>query len=207
MTPPRALSAPPPCTGALLAGGRSRRFGSDKALAPWGSGRVIDAVAAALKAACPEVVLVTNRPEAFRDLGLRCVPDRHPGAGPLAGLQAALAAARHPRVFLAACDMPLIDPGIIRWLTGLPTWAPVVIPWLERGPEPLHAVYHRSLLPLVGGRLAAGRRSLRELVEMVPHRRVRPEEFPADPTRLQAVLGNANTPAELERLRRLAAAP
>jgi len=73
--------------GAILAGGQSSRFGSDKAEAPLGAKRLIDHVAAALR---PQVdaLIVTGGPSRA---GFTCVPDRPaPGLGPLGGLHAAL---------------------------------------------------------------------------------------------------------------------
>ena len=97
-----------PIAGAVLVGGRSRRFGSDKALAdaggrPLGS-RVIDALRAA---GVDPVVAVGGT--AGSTLGVPTVADRHPGEGPLAALATVLTWARSGLVVVAPCDLPLLD--------------------------------------------------------------------------------------------------
>lgn len=97
--------------GAVLAGGRSRRFGSDKALAEWRGRPLVDHVAAALVPHVERVVICG------RDL-----PDRPgPGLGPLGGINAALAhAAVHgfDRVLVAPCDTPLLDERLLTRLAA-----------------------------------------------------------------------------------------
>lgn len=100
--------------GALLAGGQSRRFGSDKALAVW-DGRPLIAHAAAILARHADEVVVCGRSES--PLPLCHLPDRPaPGLGPLGGLCAALhraAEAGHDAVLSLGCDMPRIDDALL----------------------------------------------------------------------------------------------
>jgi len=103
--------------GAILAGGRARRFGSDKAQALFRGVRLIDRVAAALTAQCGSVV-VCGREEA----GFVCLPDwPEPGLGPLGGLAAAL---RHAEangfagVLSAGVDVPDLPLDLAGLLAG-----------------------------------------------------------------------------------------
>src|SRR5437016_2455569 len=92
-------------TGVLLAGGRATRMGGrDKAFAAVGGEPI---AARTLRLFCtlfPQVVVATNRPARFRELGAETVGDVFPDCGPLAGIHAAMRIARHPHVFVAACD-------------------------------------------------------------------------------------------------------
>jgi molybdenum cofactor guanylyltransferase len=101
--------------GALLAGGQSRRFGSDKALALLDGERLIDRAIAALAAHC-DAVVVCGRDYA----GLRSLADRpRPGLGPLGGLNAALHLARDEGfagVLTSACDIPVLPEGLLHLL-------------------------------------------------------------------------------------------
>lgn len=128
--------------GAVLAGGQSRRFGSDKALAHWRGRTLADHVAAALSTHVEEVVICG-----------RGLPDRPaPGLGPLGGINAALAhAAAHgfDRVLVAPCDTPLLNEPLLArlaaiegaaFLTDLPvigswpaTLGPQLDDWLATG--------------------------------------------------------------------------
>ena len=98
--------------GAVLAGGRSRRFGSDKALAPWRGRPLIDHVIERLGTVCRQVI-VCGREHG----GIVAIPDRPvPDLGPLAGLNAALHfAVEHgfARVLSAPCDAPLLSDALL----------------------------------------------------------------------------------------------
>jgi molybdopterin-guanine dinucleotide biosynthesis protein A len=100
--------------GAVLAGGQSRRFGSDKALAIW-DGQPLIVHAAAILARHTDEVVICGRGES--PTGLRHLPDRPaPGLGPLGGLCAALHHATesgHDAVLSLGCDMPRIDDALL----------------------------------------------------------------------------------------------
>ncbi len=98
-----------PLIGAVLCGGRSSRFGSDKALADAGGVPLGSRVVAALRQAGADPVVAVGG-SAGDELGLPTVPDRQPGAGPLAGLATALRWAKTGLVLVVPCDLPLLDP-------------------------------------------------------------------------------------------------
>ena len=154
-----------PVTGVVLAGGRSSRFGTDKALAPL-DGRALAAhVADALRAACDEVFAVGGDEAALTDLGLRYLDDELPGLGPLGGLVTALAHATHDWVFLAACDLPHLGPRLVSYLCRAALEAPqrydVVAPRSKSGHEPLLSLYRRTCLAPARARIAAGTLGMR----------------------------------------------
>lgn len=184
---------------AILAGGRSRRFGAPKALARWGGGRVIDAVIRAIEAVCSTVIIVPNSPENYSDLDIRVIQDTFRGAGPLGGLHTALSTASTDRILIVGCDMPLLHPELLNWMWDLPTWAPIVVPRLNSRYEPLHTIYHRSLLRIVERRLKTGACSLQALIREIPHRPVTESEVARFCPDLSC-LASANTLEELNRL-------
>jgi molybdopterin-guanine dinucleotide biosynthesis protein A len=115
-------SLPPPGLAAyILAGGQSRRFGEDKAMVVIDGQPQLVRLADDLRSLGCRVSVVTSRPGAYRQLGLRTVVDRRPGLGPLAGLERALEDAQSPEgalrwALVLACDT-LELPS--RWLTAL----------------------------------------------------------------------------------------
>ncbi len=145
-------------TGVILAGGSSSRFGGNKALATLGGRPLIAHVADLLGHLFSSVLVVTNTPAQYAFLDLPMTPDLFPGAGPLAGIHAALSVAPEERVFVVACDMPHINPVLVRYLCSLDTDRTVqaVLPRLARGVEPLFGIYHRTLVPGFYKRLEAG---------------------------------------------------
>ncbi|MBW1926129.1 MAG: molybdenum cofactor guanylyltransferase [Deltaproteobacteria bacterium] len=191
----------PSRSAAILAGGKSRRFGSNKALAPWLTGHVIDAVAKAAIGACREVIIIADEPEPYSYSGLPVFPDIMPGLGPLAGLQSALRHAKGERVLLLGCDMPLLNSELLNLMWEIPAWAPVVIPVTPHGLEPLHAIYHKSLLPIVDHRINSGDLSLKSLVKDVPCRIVSPADILKVCPSFEC-LSSINTPWDLARLKR-----
>src|SRR5436853_5636867 len=103
--------------GVIVAGGRAVRMGGrDKAFAAVGGEPIAVRTIRLFHDLFPQVLVSTNHPERFQGLGVETVADRFPGSGPLAGIHAALLASHYPHVFGAACDMPGLDPDVIRFL-------------------------------------------------------------------------------------------
>lgn len=189
-------------TGAILAGGRSRRMGSDKGLLPFGGRRLIEVVLEALRPLFTDIVIVANRPAAYAAFGVPVVTDRIPDCGPLGGIHAALCASPSRHVFSIACDMPFPNSAVIAHLVSLAPGYDAVVPRSHAGYEPLHAIYGPSCLAAVEAMLRAGRLRADELFAAVRVRRVDAEELsPLDPSGRWSV--NVNTPEELEAARRL----
>jgi FdhD protein len=187
-------------TGVILAGGASSRMGSNKALLPHKGGRFIESIYRDLSEIFDEVILVTNTPEQYNFLPCRKVPDLFEGMGALAGIHAGLAQASNPAVFTVACDMPHLDPWLIRHIANRGAGCDVVLPCSEHGYEPLHALYRQGSLAAMEECLKQGRR---RIVSILPQLRVR--EIPAvevarfDPT--FDSFSNINTPEEYYELR------
>jgi molybdopterin-guanine dinucleotide biosynthesis protein A len=163
----------------VLAGGSSRRFGRPKAVAPLAGRPLVLWAADALRRALDEPVLVANRPELFASFGLRMRGDIVTTGGALAGVHAALRWALEegrPAALCVACDMPFLDPRLLRELArrsgSTAAWAVVPESRGPRGIEPLCAVYRVAGLPAVEERLARGERSLHRLLAALPTHRL-----------------------------------
>jgi len=149
----------------VLVGGRSSRMGSDKARAE-SKGRAM-ALRVADKAAvvCPSVALVGD-PALYGDLGLPVIADRFPGQGPLAGIEAALAATRVDANIIIACDMPSLRENLLEEL--FTPDADCVLPRHDDGKlEPLCAVYRRSCHPVIREALQAGIRKVTDALRLL----------------------------------------
>lgn len=143
--------------GVILAGGESRRMGRDKAFLPFGGTTLIERVAARLRDACGDVVVVTNNPEPYAACGLRAVRDALPDRRSLAGIYTGVLEAGGP-AFVCGCDMPFLCPALVRHMGELAESADVVIPRV-RDYEPLHAVYTPACLAPIRRVLAEGGRN------------------------------------------------
>ena len=186
------------CAGVVLAGGRGRRLGGgDDARLPRAGRPMVERVLDVLRPIFGgEIVLVGASEEPYAGLGVRVVLDRHPGAGPLAGLEAGLAATARRRAFVVACDMPSLSGELVRFLAALDPGARAVVPVAGERLQPLHAVYARDLAALATTALESGVRRMEDFLErVVPWRRVEESEFAAIPGALRS-FANVNTPED-----------
>lgn len=159
--------------GVILAGGQSRRFGANKALAEFRGAPLIQRVTDLIGSLFSEKLLITNTPETYSFLAWPTACDRFPDHGPLAGIHAALSVIHSPRAFITACDMPFLTSELIKYLCTLATseWD-VVLPWLDDGPEPLCAVYNKKALPIITDNLRNGQKKISQSLERMRVRKV-----------------------------------
>jgi molybdopterin-guanine dinucleotide biosynthesis protein A len=190
----------------IQAGGESRRMGQDKALLPFLGQPLIQRLTERLSPLADELLVTTNRPEAYQFLGLPLITDVIPGRGSLGGLYTALSAAHQPLVAVVACDMPFASPLLLQAERHLllATGSDAVIPQTEGGTEPFHAVYRREVcLPAIQAAIAADRWRVDAWFPQVKLRLMLPEEVRLfDPQGI--AFGNVNTPQELAQAEELA---
>ncbi|HVG02775.1 MAG TPA: molybdenum cofactor guanylyltransferase [Nitrospira sp.] len=137
-------------SGVLIAGGKSRRMGRDKRFLTVGGTSLFHRTLGLLAQIFPETIVVLAEPVELLEIrGSRVMYDIIPNAGSLGGLYTGLMAASHPRVFAVACDMPFLNPDVIRFMASFDTTADIVVAKLERGFQPLHALYSRSCIPFL----------------------------------------------------------
>lgn len=189
-------------TGAILAGGRSTRMGTNKALLPFDGVRIIDGLLRKLRPLFPEVLVIANDRDAYADVGVPVFPDRIPEKGSLGGIYTAVFHSTFPQTFCIACDMPLANPAVIAYLRDRASGYDVVVPRTADGYQPLHAVYGKACLPHMEAMIRADRLKIDRLFPVVRVRTVEEEELrPLDPS-LRGFI-NVNTREELETAARL----
>jgi molybdopterin-guanine dinucleotide biosynthesis protein A len=191
-------------TGVIQAGGRSTRMGGrPKALLELGGRLIVERVVAAVSPAVDDLLVVTNTPELYAFLGLPMVGDVHPDHGSLGGIYSGLKAASGDAAFTVACDMPFLDPDVVRLVVARAGEGDVAIPRVSGQWETLHAAYAKRCLAPIEARLLAGRLKIVEFFEEVRVVEIAEAEIArlADPA---LVFMNVNTPDELERARALA---
>ncbi len=199
------------CAGAILAGGLGSRMGYvDKSRLRVGGREILSRILAAYRGIFDEVLISARDPAPLTDflagqdfggpgLGVqpRMVPDLAQARGSLAGLHAVLAQARAPHCFVAACDAPFVQPGLIRLLRErLREEDDALVPRRPDGYlEPLCAIYSRRCLPVIEERLAQGRFRVSGLLPLVRSRELPPEDvLAADPGQISFF--NVNTPEQ-----------
>ncbi len=193
------LPGPSAYKAAILAGGKSSRFGSNKALALLRGRPIIEIIADTLSRIFPEVSIISNDPASYVFLSLPVLPDIHPGLGPLSGIHSALIHLSCPRLFVVACDMPLLDPRLIEYMFERGAEEAVILPEGPLGPEPLHAIYPAGALPVIDKALRQGRLKLKDLLPKLPTHVIGKEEVEAISPGLRC-LKNVNTLEGLHRI-------
>lgn len=196
-------------TGIVLAGGQSRRMGQHKALMPFGGRPLIGRVIDAMQPVCASLLLVTNSPDLYRQLGLAMVPDAVPGAGSLGGLYSGLAAMQTELGIAVACDMPFLNSALLEHMVSLAVDFDVVIPDLgvddlpappgakakQRDLHPMHAVYRSTCIRPIEAQMRSGDLRMIGYFDQVRVRALpRSEMLVLDPDLLSVM--NVNTPDE-----------
>lgn len=189
-----------PCTGVILAGGQSSRYGGmPKGLERVHGERVIDRVAMVLRATTDSLLLIANDPGASGWLpGVRVAGDVRPGIGSLGGIHAALVHAGTP-VIVVAWDMPFVPEGLLAKLRSLGEDADVVAPESgssRRGLEPLCAFYSQACVAPIERSIDAEDRRVIGFFDQVRVARLGAADVLrfGDPERL---FMNVNSPSEL----------
>ena len=149
----------------VLAGGASRRMGRAKAWLEVGDTFLLRYVVDSLAPAFSEVMVSFAEPEQLEaPLPYRIVFDRKRSAGPLAGLEAGLLAARNGVMFAVACDMPYVTQDVAQMATAAARRSDAAIPRVDGRPEPVCGAYGRSALPAITAALNAGRLKTAEAI-------------------------------------------
>jgi molybdopterin-guanine dinucleotide biosynthesis protein A len=142
----------------VLAGGDSRRMGHAKAWLKVGDTSLLRYVVERLAPTFSEVMVSFAEPEQLDEpLPFRIVFDRKRSAGPLAGIEAGLEAARNEVLFALACDMPYVTEQVAQIAIAAARRCDAAIPRIDGRPEPVCGAYRRSALPVIARALDAGR--------------------------------------------------
>jgi molybdopterin-guanine dinucleotide biosynthesis protein A len=147
-------------TGVILAGGKSTRFGSDKASALLRGRPLLQWVADALSPACSKLVMVAAQgqrlPETHSVIPTETITDRYDSLGPLAAMVTAFEVVGSDPCFVAACDVPLMEPKLVRYLLSLADGFDIACAKTGESLQPLAAVYRpATCLPVFRTRVEA----------------------------------------------------
>lgn len=193
-----------PFGAVVLAGGSSRRLGFDKALLRVNGETLVQWLPAQLSNLFAPIAVVVDRPNRYA-VSHRQLVDPQPGAGPLAGIAAALTGLAVPALFVCACDMPLLRPNLLHRLCTTINGYDLAIPERAGRLEPLCAVYGATCLPVVRRLLSEGRLRVNGIAAEVRTRILTEQEWrDVDPAGDSFL--SINTPADLSRMQERVAA-
>jgi len=136
-------------TGFILLGGKSSRYGSNKAFVEIEGVRLVDRVARVMKSIFHRVLLVTNTPDEYEYLKIPMIEDLIKGLGPMGGIYTGLMTLSDEAGFFVACDMPFLSESLIRHMVDVRDDFDIVVPRMDWMLEPLHALYSKKCLPVI----------------------------------------------------------
>ncbi|MGA1869189.1 MAG: molybdenum cofactor guanylyltransferase MobA [bacterium] len=142
-------------SGAILAGGYSKRFGSNKAFVEIKGKPLIERIIDIFIPIFDDIFIVSNSSEEYEFTGYPVVNDVLPIKGPLVGIYSALHASKYKYTFICACDMPFISPALIKYMIKKKEGYDIIVPGLKEGQlEPLHAIYSKSCIPFIKDKIS-----------------------------------------------------
>ena len=183
-------------TGVILAGGRSSRFGKNKALVEIGGTRLIDRVVSKMESVFHRLVIISNTPQEYSYLKLPIFTDLIKGLGPVGGIYTGLEVIEDEMGFFVACDMPFINEKLIRYIVDVKEDFDAVVPKIDWMMEPLFALYRKSCLPTIKNMIESGIFQIHKAYQMIRVRYVNEKEIRKHDPELQSFL-NINRPDEL----------
>ena len=210
------------CTGVILAGGENKRMPVLKAFIEVEGKKIIERNLKIMRKLFREIFIVTNQPELYSYLGVPMFGDVHNIRGPMTGVLTALMNSSNKWIFVSACDMPFINPGLIRFMADerhnpvcLPilnarqkkdfTVMPrsdiydVVVPVLHHRAEPLFAFYSIRVLNSLEQFILSGKKGIKDFL-LNHDKRVKyisSEEIKNIDPDLRSFI-NLNTPEDIE---------
>lgn len=187
--------SPHKVTGIILAGGESRRFGSDKALFEYNGKKLIEYAIASLRPVCGQILLSTHHTHKYAFTGLTCVADLFPRCGPVAGIHACLRHSTAAHHLIVGCDMPWINTGLFEFLLQNSSGYQVVIPVHKGFKETMASYYHKSCTEILENALQEERYKILDAI--APLKTLFPETD-NEVFYSQKLFANINYPKDIE---------
>lgn len=165
-------------SGLILAGGEGRRMaGRDKGLISLANKPLVEYAIDCLQPLVDDLSISCNRnQELYQGYQLQCLSDKNLDAGfqgPMAGLAAGLKNAKHEWLLVMPCDTPLMTTNVMSQLINClkasgPSLEMQAIIFSHQGLQPLHGLYHRSMLPVFEKCLTENKNALQRLLRSIP---------------------------------------
>jgi molybdopterin-guanine dinucleotide biosynthesis protein A len=183
--------------GIILAGGENRRMGTDKAFLEIDGRPLVEHILEVFSTLFTRTIVVTNTPDRYREYDIEVTSDVLDIRGPLTGIYSGLLKSTDEYNFVAACDMPFLNPRLISYMGEIAAGEDAVVPQFNGYLEPLHAIYRKGLLPVLDAQIRKQDRRIRGLFDHIRVRYVTEEEIVRFDL-LKRSFRNLNTPKEFK---------
>lgn len=184
---------------AILAGGKSRRMGTDKSFVLLNGKPLLRHVIERVSELKLPVILIANEREKYAEFGLPVFADIIPNAGSLGGIYTALRQGdvRDTRTLCVACDMPFLNPRLLRSLIEQSLAFDAVVPFVDGTAHGLHAVYSPSCLPIMKMQIESGDLTIQHVFPQVNTQFLGEQALRSFDPELRSLV-NLNTPTDLD---------
>lgn len=154
-------------TAIILAGGKSSRMGFDKQFLKIDEKILMNSIISKLQEEFKEIIIVTNRPEEYRNSNHKIKTDIIAGMGPLSGIHAGLTESSSRYSYIIACDMPNINLEYIRYMKTCIGDKEIdgCVSLVNDKVEPLNSFFHKKIIKDIEKYLLNGKRSIQHLLK------------------------------------------
>jgi molybdopterin-guanine dinucleotide biosynthesis protein A len=153
-------------SGFILAGGKSSRMGTDKALLMIQNETLLQRMISLIHPFCRKV-FVSGQNLDYSVFQVEQIPDIISGCGPIAGLYSSLSCSSTEWNLFVSVDVPFVNEELLRLLIMNASDCDCVIPKHDSGVEPLVAIYNRSCLPVMEEMIKTGNLKLQNLISIL----------------------------------------
>ncbi len=181
---------------AILTGGNSKRFGTNKCTFQLGGKTMIEMMLESISFLFSEIIFAGTDPKI--KVG-KVVPDLHHNKGPVSGLESALMHAKNEYVFLLACDMPFVSPIVIKKMIDIVKDQNILCPFVNKKYQTTHAIYSKNILPIVRKELKRDKSTLTHIVLTASNATFLDERFFHEVERYERSFKNFNSLEELKK--------
>ncbi len=157
---------------AILAGGQSKRYGSNKQVALFKGKTLMERALKTAQELSAQVFVIANQPADLKEIDLPVYSDIYKGKGPLAGIHSALVNSPTDRVAIMPVDMPLLTAGVYRFLFPFLTNEQPVVAESEKGLEPLVSIWNTKQSDFLKHRLEEEKLSIFRCVEALGGKKI-----------------------------------
>jgi molybdopterin-guanine dinucleotide biosynthesis protein A len=183
-------------TGIILAGGKSSRYGMNKALVEINGVRLIERVIRVMESIFEHLIIIANTPHDYAYLQLPMYEELIKGLGPLGGILTGLEAISDDAGFVVACDMPFLNADLVRYMVDMRDDYYAVVPKITWKIEALHALYNKRCLPVIRELIESQEYQAIKFFDRIRVRYVEEDEIRASDPHLRSFF-NVNSPREL----------
>jgi molybdopterin-guanine dinucleotide biosynthesis protein A len=187
-------------TAVILAGGKSSRMGFDKQFLNINKKGIINIIISKLEKEFDDIIIVTNKPDEYKNYRQKIITDILENMGPLGGIHSGLKAASSEYSFVIACDMPNVDIEYVRYMKNAVNSvdADICVTRIGNNIEPLYGFYSLKTAKDIEKYLSEGKRAVAPLIKKLNTKYIGEKEYNREGLKLNTdIFINLNTQKDL----------